>query len=152
MEKNIGKLVITSYDTNNNSHREFKNSLINDLEFKKYFGEFFLKRIDDIFTNSDSLEVDKAYIVLENDKIIGMIRIFSYHQLGFLNIQYAVNPEYRNQGYGKKILKEVSNYFLNNNNIKCISLDIDKNNIGSIKCALDAGYIFEENKYKLRRN
>lgn len=151
MEKNIGKLVITSYDANNSSHRKFKESLINDLEFKKYFGQFFLKRIDDIFSNSNSLQVDKAYLILENDKIIGMIRIYSYHQLGFLNIQYAVNPQYRNQGYGKKILKEVSNYFLNDN-IKCISLDIDKNNIGSIKCALDAGYTFEEDKYKLRRN
>lgn len=151
MEKNVGKLVIASYDTNNVSHRRFRDSLINDLEFRRYFGAFFLKRIDDIFTTSNSLEVDKAYLVLEDDKIIGMIRIYSYHQLGFLNIQYAVNPEYRNQGYGKKILKEVSNYFLNNN-IKCISLDIDKNNIGSIKCALNAGYIFEDDKYKLRRN
>lgn len=150
MRENIDRLSIVSYDAKNIKHKEFKKELLKDEEFKKYFGNFFLSRIDDIFTGSNTLEVGKAYLVEEKEEVIGMIRIFSYHEAGFINIQYAVGKEYRNQGYGKELLKEISKYFLNKD-IKRISLDIDKNNIGSIKCALDAGYEKENNSYVLRR-
>lgn len=150
MIENIDRLSIVSYDSNDARHRKFKNDLIKDEEFKRYFGDFFLKRVDDIFTDSEFLEVDKAYLVVDNETIIGMIRIFSYHEAGFINIQYAVAKECRNQGYGKELLREITKYFLNKN-IKCISLDIDKNNIGSIKCALNVGYKRENNIYVLRK-
>ena len=78
-----------------------------------------------------------------------MIRIFSYHEAGYINLQYAICPSLRNKNYGTKILKEVSHYFLANG-IKCIELDIDKTNIGSIKCAINVGFEKENEKYRLR--
>lgn len=93
----------------------------------------------------------KVYFIKDNDQIIGLVRFFSYHELGFVNIQYAVLPDYRRQGYGKKIVKELTNYLMKNYDIKCIEADIDKNNVGSIKTVLSVGYQNENGKYKYRR-
>lgn len=110
--------------------------MLKDDDFRRYFGDFFIKNEDLIFDSSDSFEVGKAYLIIEEDQIIGLIRIFSYHEDGYINLQYAVSPSLRNKNYGTKILKEISHYFLKNG-IKCIDLDIDKTNIGSIKCAIN---------------
>lgn len=150
MEKNLDTLSIVSYDDNIQEHRNFKRELLTDEEFKKYFGEMFIKKADDIFTSSNDLEVKKAYLVKDFDEIVGMIRIFSYHESGVVNIQYAVRPSVRKQGYGSRILKEISN-FLIQNNITCIEGNIDKNNIGSLKIATSLGYEKEEDKFRLRR-
>ena len=150
MKKKIGNFDLVSYDPINSEHFNLKLELRNDPNFKKYFGEFFLKNIDDIFAPSNDLEVGKAYVVLEKNQVIGMIRIFSCHSAGYMEIQYAIRPILRNQGYGSKVLKELTQYFLDNEMV-CISLDIDKNNVASIKCALNNGYAFEDNKYRKRR-
>lgn len=150
MEKNLDTLSIVSYDDNLPEHRKFKRELLTDESFKEYFGEMFIKKADEIFTASNELETKKAYLVKDLDKIVGMIRIFSYHESGVANVQYAVRPSFRKQGYGSKILKELSN-FLIQNNIRCIEGDIDKNNIGSLKIATSLGYEKEDDKFRLRR-
>lgn len=150
MDKKIGDFELVSYDNMNVEHVKFKNELTKDQDFKNYFGTFFAKNIDDIFASANELEVNKAFLLLDDEKIIGMIRIFSYHEAGFLNLQYAINPLYRNQKYGTRILKEISNYLFENG-VKVIDLNIDKSNIGSIKCATKVGYEQYEEKYRLRR-
>lgn len=80
-----------------------------------------------------------------------MIRVFKQTFNGTIDLQYAVAKEYRRSGYGTKILKEISNYFINNIEITCITLDIDKNNIGSIKCATNLGYTQDKEKYVRNR-
>lgn len=136
----LESLILKSYDNSNNKHQKFKNSLDYDDHFIKFFGQFFIKNIDEIFVPSKELETNKAYIIEEADNVLGMIRIFKKTFNGELTLQYAVSKEYRNQGYGKKILKEISNYFINNKDISCIKLNIDKNNLGSIECAKKVGY------------
>lgn len=91
------------------------------------------------------------YWVTDENNIIGLVRIFSYHQLGYVNIQYAVLPDYRNLGYGKRILQEFSNYLMMQENIVCVEGEIDKSNIGSIKVATQIGYEQENNKYRFRK-
>lgn len=150
MEKNLDTLSMVSYDDNLEEHRKFKKELLNDESFQKYFGEMFIKKASDIFTSSDHIELKKAYLVKDIDQIVGMIRIFSYHQSGVVNIQYAVRPSVRKQGYGSRILKEISE-FLIQNNIRTIEGDIDKNNIGSLKIATSLGYEKEDDKFRLRR-
>ncbi|MDD3452928.1 MAG: GNAT family N-acetyltransferase [Bacilli bacterium] len=150
MFKKLNDLNLIDYDDDNIKHKKFKNLLLSDLDFRNYFGDFFIKNSDNIFSSSEDLEVNKAYLLMDKDMIVGMIRIFSYHEAGFINLQYAVNPELRNLGYGTKILKEITKYFFENN-IKCIDLNIDKNNIGSIKCAKNIGFEIKDEKYRLRR-
>jgi len=146
MELKLDTLTLKSYDSNCDKHTRYKNSLEYDDDFVKYFGHFFIKNIDDIFVASDTLEVNKAYILEDNDEVIGMIRIFKKTFNGVIELQYAVSKEYRKNGYGIKILKEMSNYFMSIKDINCIKLDIDKNNIGSITCATSLGYIKDDSE------
>lgn len=139
MEIKLNKLDVINYDDNNQEHINFKRELLNDENFRRYFGETFMRKADQIFVSSNEMELKKAYLVKDDDLIVGMIRIFSYHQAGYVNIQYAVRPKCRNQGYGTQILKEISEFLLDNN-IKCIEGEIDKNNLGSIKVATSLGY------------
>ena len=145
-------LVLKSYDNNNNKHTSYKNSLEYDEDFVKFFGHFFIKNIDSIFVHSDTLEVNKAYIIEDNEEVIGMIRIFRKTFNGVIELQYAVSREYRRIGYGTKILKEISDYFMLNNEVNCIKLDINKNNIGSITCAKSLGYISDDRETYLEEN
>lgn len=151
MEQELETLKLVSYDKNNLKHNKAKISLLSDFNFKKYFGDFFLRDADEYFTNSDKIELKKIYLIEDNNDIVGMIRLFSYHELGYINIQYAVLPEYRGFGYGKRILSEITKYIMSDPNIKCVEGDIDKTNIGSIKIATSIGYNKENDKYRFRR-
>ncbi|MBD9085238.1 GNAT family N-acetyltransferase [bacterium] len=150
MEQELNTLKLVSYNDQNMEHRKFKRELLNDTLFQEYFGQMFIKKSDDIFQTTDKIEIKKAYLVEDNGQIVGMIRLFSYHESGVVNIQYAVRPCMRRKGYGTKILREFSD-FLIKNNIHCIEGDIDKNNIGSIKIATDLEFRKENDKYRLRR-
>lgn len=151
MEQKLETLSMISFDNDNIMHNKVKREFLFDSDFRKYFGEMFLKDEEKYFKNSDHIELKKVYFIKDNDQIIGLVRFFSYHELGFVNIQYAVLPDYRRQGYGKKIVKELTNYLMKNYDIKCIEADIDKNNVGSIKTVLSVGYQNENGKYKYRR-
>lgn len=151
MEIKLNTLKIINYDTNNINHRQTKYEILKDENFKRYFGEFFIKDSDEYFQSSNNLEPKKVYWVIDENVIIGLVRIFSYHQLGYVNIQYAVLPSYRNLGYGKRILQEFSSYLMEQENIVCVEVEIDKANIGSIKIATSIGYEQENNKYRFRK-
>ena len=151
MEIKLNTLKIINYDSNNEIHRKAKYEILRDDNFKKYFGDFFIKDSDLYFQDSNSLETKKIYWVTDQNNIVGMVRIFSYHQLGYVNIQYAVLPNYRNLGYGKRILQEFSSYLMSQENVVCVEGEIDKNNAGSIKIATQIGYEQENNKYRFRK-
>ena len=59
MEQELETLKLVSYDKNNLKHNKAKISLLSDFNFKKYFGEFFLRDADEYFTNSDKIELKK---------------------------------------------------------------------------------------------
>ena len=151
MEQKLETLTMISFDSNNIMHHKAKRKFLLDPDFRKYFGEMFLKNEEEYFANSNTVELKKIYFIQDKNQIIGLVRFFSYHELGFVNIQYAVLPDFRKQGYGKKIVRELTSYLMKNGSIKCIETDIDKSNIGSIKSVLSAGYQNENGKYKYRR-
>lgn len=154
MNEQIGTLKIVNYDHKNIEHIRSKRELENDQSMKDYFGEFFIRNIESIFENADesTLEIKKGYFVQDEDHIIGFIRVFSKHLCGRLELQYGVLPQFRKQGYGTKILKEMKEYIYNHyDDVSYIDLDIDKQNIGSQKCAEEAGFNKENNKYRNRR-
>ena len=150
MEKTIENFKLVSYDKKNDEHYQLISALKHDPLFNKYFGPFFMKKMDDILISSDELEIGKIYIVEEHNITIGIVRLYAYHEAGFIELQIAVKPSLRNHNYGSRIIKELTTYLFNNG-IKCVSLDIDKRNIASIKCALNNGFKLENDKYRKRR-
>lgn len=96
--------------------------------------------------NINHLQIGPAYIVGDQRKLIGLIRLANFDLDGTLNLHYAVHPIYRKQHYGTKILKEVSKYlFQNIQDLKTIELYIKEINTGSLKCAANAGFSFDRN-------
>lgn len=63
MEQKLETLKLISFDKNNLEHNVAKRKLLNDDEFKKYFGEFFIKDADNYFNNSDKIELKKVYLI-----------------------------------------------------------------------------------------
>lgn len=133
----LNELVLQSYDRKNEKHRNFKNSILLDESFIKFFGQMFIKNSDEYFEETANIELKKIYLIQDKEDIVGMIRLFDKNNFNMINLQYAVSPYFRNMGYGKKILKEISEYFKK----YIINLDINKNNIASINCAEKNGYI-----------
>ena len=65
------------------------------------------------------------------------------NRLGFTatSLYYIITQEFRGQGYGTILLKEISNYLLQN--IDMIILSIDKTNIASRKIAEKVNFKIE---------
>ena len=62
-------------------------------------------------------------------------------------LEYSILKEYRGKGLGKLLLSEISNYLIDNYNIKSIMLDIDPSNVPSIMTAVSCGYIADDEEY-----
>lgn len=129
---------IVSYDRSNEDHRKFKFSLSSDDDFKRFFGQMFMNGIDEKFTESDSLEADKVYLVVKDSNIIGLVRLLTKNK-EVVELQYAIKKDYRKNKLGSVLLTEFSSYLLDNETNKII-LKIEKNNIPSIKCAINSGF------------
>ena len=78
-----------------------------------------------------------------NDKIIGYIYLSALFNEK-LYLEYSIIKEYRNEGLGKLLLAEITEYLCNNYNIKEISLNIDISNLASMNLANSVGYYFDE--------
>lgn len=93
--------------------------------------------------HTDKLLVGPGYIVSDDRKLIGYLRLAELSLDGVLNLHYGVHPAFRRnpKHYGTRILMESSQYiFKNITNVKRIELFIKGINKGSIKCAENANY------------
>ena len=139
MKIKLTSLNLTNFDPENK--RNIK--LLNDLKKDQLTNLYVSSKIEEFFYESkdaNNISVGNTYICNQDKTPIGFIKLYDF-LLNELEIFYGVSPEYRNQGYGKKILIETSYYlFKRYNNVKNIKLLIRDNNIRSIKCALNAGF------------
>lgn len=84
-----------------------------------------------------------GFLVKLQDKIIGYV-YFSPISNYRLYLEYSVLKSERKKGYGKLILNEVTNYVIQNYNIKQIMLDIDRSNLASMNTAISCGYNYDD--------
>ena len=113
-----------------------------DNKIKSYIAKDFIKWLEDYQTNnSDNIEVGKIYVIMDGNREVGIVGSTSFED-GILNVVYAVKRNLRDRGYGYRILKEITNYYLSNiEGIKGIKLEIDKGNKASIGVAKKSEYI-----------
>ena len=146
MKIDLKSLYITNYVEDDKRIKRFMDNVCNDplvrnLVSPNMEGNF---KLINLYDDEDKLNIGPAYIVGDERKLVGFIRLATISDSGVVDMHYGVNPEYRNQGYGAKILLEVGDYVLKNvDNVKKIKLDIKNLNIKSIKCAEKAGYKHE---------
>jgi len=140
MNIDIGKLSITSFCIENIEHLKFRK----DLKDDDLIYEFVSISIDEDLcepSHDNELELDSSYIIQEHNKLVGYIYLKTISELeGIVELRYAVHPEFRRLGYGRRILEECRNYLFTLDNINSIELHIRKDNEASIYCAKRAKY------------
>ena len=141
MNIKLKTLNITTF----NEFDKRKIRFVSDIKEDPLVKYFVSKRIDAYFEESkddEELVINNAYIITDNKKPVGFIRLARLNHIGELELHYGVSPNFRKKGYGTKILEEVGDYLLKRD-VNKIKLDIKENNKGSIRCAEKANYHFE---------
>lgn len=94
--------------------------------------------IEEIISNYTDEEYYYFAIRLDN-KLIGVMKTY---ESDYLELGYAINEDYWNNGYATIALNLVTNYFLNMNRIKKIILGAFSDNYASIRVMEKCGYTF----------
>lgn len=143
MKISIGNLCISDYSASDLNKVRFARQLANDLSINKFVSSCIDEFLEDS-ENDSKLYVGPAYLVEDNNTPVGFIRMNSLSS-GKLDLHYGVHPEYRNKGYGTKILIQMSSYiFKTMSHVEKIQLYIANVNYGSINCAKKAGFHRED--------
>lgn len=146
MHIQLNNFAIINYNPEDIRHIEFTK----DMKEANEKDHFLYSCIDKIIAQSattENLHIGYGYMVTDEDKIVGYIRPARKVNINTLELDMGVNPKYRHQGYGSRILVEVSDFFLKFSDIKCLKLSIDISNEYSLKCAKKAGYVEVEDHY-----
>ena len=97
-----------------------------------------LTNLEDTADNKDGM-----IVLNEDDEKIGYLNLSEPTEARYgktINIYYATLEKYRNKGYAKKMLEEVSNYLFNNTKIDCIIAAVKIENMASQKVLLKSGF------------
>lgn len=106
-----------------------------DNETKKRCGGLF--PICDWYENVKALQNYKIIIASNENIIIGVV-IFEIYEDKTSSIALLVSPSYRNNGYGRLIIREAVKVLDKNTEVHAY---IEKDNISSIKCFSACGFI-----------
>lgn len=146
MKIQLDNFAIINYNPNDINHIKFAK----DMKEANRKDNYLYNCIDELIEKSastENLHIGYGYMVEEGKKIIGYLRPARKVNLNTLELDLGIHPDYRNQGYGSRILVEATDFFLKFADIKCIKLSIDISNEFSLKCAKKAGFIELEEEY-----
>ncbi len=145
----LNDLVLENFDCNNKDHLLYLKELMRDNEVKSRFNGLELR----VHSLGENFTFGKGYFVSFDSSIIGYLHMGKKNENDDVYLRYTIRENVRKLGYGTKLLDEVTNYLcLNYRDINNIFLKIDRDNIGSLKVAKNAGYTWSESEYYNRRN
>ena len=93
---------------------------------------------------SGSSIFNNTFIAVHGKSPIGYVALAHHiikEQVMATTIYYGIALEYRHQGLGSQLVKELSNYLLSRDDIDTVITNIDINNTYSQKVARNAGFI-----------
>lgn len=150
----IGSFWYAPFNNHNKEHLLFLKDILQEIEEE---GEL-EKRMGDISYMFDhsyqeletfSIENKNPYLICEEDKIIGFIYMYPNQEKELL-LYLAIHKNFRNKGYSTKINKELTDYLLNQFDIKRIKVQVEKDNIGSLKAIKKCGFVPIENDFYIK--
>ena len=147
MEIVLNNMKLLDYDKYDVEHVKLLNELLNGSD------SFFIHDIENRLVFQDNKKdapFGMGFVVSMNDVCIGYLYI-SDRKKDEVFLEYSVVKEFRGMKFGKMLLREVSNFLLENYNIRDIVLDIDPSNLASVMTAVSVGYIEDDEEY-LKRN
>ncbi len=143
MKVKMDSLVITDYCSQDKRKIRFIKEISEDPLVCYYVSPIIHDQIE-ASEGVKNIEIGHTYIIEDNRKLIGFIRLAYLDTDGVLQLHYGVHPDHRKQNYGSKILKETSSYIFNKfSTVKKIQLNIKERNKGSIACAENALFTLE---------
>lgn len=128
-------LKLKKIDYNNSEDFAFIQDLENSTNMEYLWD---LTNINDTLDNKDGM-----IVLNSDDEKIGYLNLTEPTEARFgktVSIYYATLEKYRNNGYAKKLLKEVSDYLFNQMDIDCIVAEVNIENIASQKVLLKSGF------------
>jgi len=138
----LDQIKLDYYDSKNIKHELIKKEFLDQKSpsFSKY-----IKQIDERLVENDknTFSLDYGYLVYLKDEIVGYLFISDIKKYK-IYVEYSILAKYRKKGIGKLLLTEITDFLINNYQIKEIALDIDVSNIPSINLAESCGYYMEE--------
>lgn len=156
MEKfGIGSLEYVPFNNKDVAHQMFLNDLLDEVEQQ---GEL-ENRLGDISymfdhsyqeLDSFSLNNPNAYLVMDIDKFIGFVYMY-LNKSNELLMYMGIKENYRNHGYGSRITQELTDYILKNFVINGIKVQVESDNIGSLKAIEKAGFEHLEEDFYIKR-
>ena len=147
MEIQLSNLKLCNYNSEKFEHKDFLLEMEGDSK-SSYIHDIKNRLLQSCTYNN--VVFNKGYKVSVNDKCVGYIFISKVIK-DEIFLEYSVIKKYRGKGIGKMILGEVSDYLLDNYNLKSVILDIDPSNVPSVMTAISCGYIEDDIEY-LNRN
>ena len=85
------------------------------------------------------------YVVKKDKQSIGVVGTLNLSSVGKLEIWYAIDKDLRGEGYGEKVLAEITPYLIENvSDLEDIELKIKKKNLASKKIEENNGYILDD--------
>lgn len=146
----LDNFILEEFDKNNFEHKSTIIELQNDKLAQMYLGDldYSLIRIEQ---RHEENKKNKAYIAYYNNEAVGYISLSCMSN--DYEISYGILPKYRKQNLGALLLDEFSEKIFDIYlDIDKLSLQINKQNIGSIKLARLADYEKENiTKYTRKR-
>ncbi|MBQ8681637.1 MAG: GNAT family N-acetyltransferase [Bacilli bacterium] len=142
MNIKLDSFCLNTYDEYNQLHRNLVE------EFKGISSSKYVSQIENrlILNNKQkSFPFDTGFIISLNsdDDLVGYIFISSIRN-DEVYLEYSILNNKKKMGYGKLVLKELTEYLFENFNIRDIALDIDVSNVPSVKTAISCGYYDED--------
>lgn len=145
MTINLETLILTRYDEA--KHKELFESFKNGDSFSKFIHEV-CKRLEASKNNFNNI-FQSSFVVECNNIPIGYLYVSS-NEKDEVFLEYSILKQYRNQGFGKMLLNQASDFLFQNYNIRCIRADVDPSNKNSMLLLESCGYIFDEEEYEKR--
>jgi len=139
----MDSLIITEYCSSDKRKYRFRKEISEDPLINQYISNDLALYLDES-EGIQSLRIGHTYIISEERKLIGIIRLAYLDSDGTLNLHYGVHPDSRKKHYGSRILQETPKYiFKQIPDVKRIELHIKEINKGSIQCAENANFILQ---------
>lgn len=149
-ELKLTSFKLQLYEPHNFEHKCTIISLSNDSDARRYLYDVHFK-LESILESRANGDFSLPYIAYYEGEPIGFIALCEYPDHHF--ISYGINPEYRHQKLGTRLLSEFSKLmFALFPRIEELTLIIDPQNEYSIKLSRSAGYEHvAHSRYSIKR-
>lgn len=134
----LNNYVLDNIDISNIRDNEFSEKMKQDGDFKRFFGGVVLKE-----GNQDSIFMND-YLLKSNGHNVGYIHIGDKvirDDVVAVTLYYYIDKMYRGNGIATGALRELMEYLINQEYINYFILNIHRENMASIKVAINNGFI-----------